>query len=165
MKTNFTVFLMLFSGICFAQSQNNKQLDFKGETFRYIHELNQFMGYKEVESALIEPVGSDYAISNISNGVNTIILFEKVIHADKGKVNYQILDTINIGRLPRNKSIIITGCLINKKDDPEIIGMIKNTGKETPVTPLKAWRANRKTNTLQKIPVKGITCAELIGED
>ena len=164
MKIKFIVFLILLSGTCFAQSQNNR-LDFKGETFRYVNQLNQFKGYKEIEGALIQPVGSDYGISNISNGINTIILFEKVIHADNGKVNYQILDTINVGRLPRNKSIIMMGCLINKKDDPEVIGLIKSTEKKGYFTPLEAWRANRKTNTIQKIPVKGIDCAALVGED
>ena len=133
-----------------------------GSVYRDITELNEFKGYKQLEGILIQPIETHYALAEIAKGKHTIILFDKVLAVPNSKkVQYQILDTVTVGEIGSGKIIMMTSCRINKKDDCEIIGLVKNAGKETYYSLLKAWRANRKTNKFEKIPVKGISCVDL----
>jgi hypothetical protein len=143
----------------FAQSLNKAQINFKGKVYHKVNEITELKNYRKMEGALIPPIGSDYGLSSITNGSNVIILFNKIIHINNGNVNYKIVDAINIGKL-NHQVIMMTGCLINKKADPELIGIAKYAEKEMYTNLSKAWRANRKTNKIEEISVKGLSCVD-----
>jgi len=155
----------LFMVLLVNQSFNQTSKDAApviGSVYRDIKELDQFKGYKQKEGALIEPIETHYALNEIVKGTHTIILFDKVLTVPNSKkVQYQILDTVTIGEIVTGKIVMMTSCRINKANDCEIIGLVKNTGKEKYTLLLKAWRANRKTNKIEKISVKGISCVDL----
>ncbi len=153
------IILTLLTAKSFAQSGSNVPTGVIGRIYHKINELSQFENYKEMEGAAILPIKSDYCLSKITDGRNVIILLDKVIHMEDGKVNYKIVDAINIGK-QNNEVIMMTSCKINKKADPEIIGAAKYAEKENYTNLLRVWRANRKTNKIEQISVKGITCVD-----
>ena len=155
MKINKTLsfgllFLLTLSG---CERTDEKQEDLLGVTYRNISEVPQFNGFSETGGSIIEvksPNGDEFAISQLSNERNYIMILEKIIRtSDDQKVKYQILDTIFIERISGEEYIYYCNFRNDSINDPEIIAMVvADPNKEFYDKIIKAWRADTKTGKI-----------------
>ncbi|NNU33084.1 hypothetical protein HK413_00780 [Mucilaginibacter sp. S1162] len=143
-----------------AQQQNQSSHNIIGREYRFINELTEFKGYKEQQGVLIEPMNDHYGLSSVFNGVNTIIIFNKIIPL-KGNVKYKLLDTIMLNKLGKKRIVLMSSCTLHEKTDNEIIAMVTYKAKEHYTDILQARRANKKTGRFEKIANKGLDCVDV----
>jgi hypothetical protein len=92
-----------------------------------------------------------------------IITLEKIIETGASQSKFQILDTLHINSLSEDEFISIGICENNGKADSRIITIIERPENafnlETFSQVKKAWKANFKTEKIEKISkIKGIRC-------
>ncbi|RYE17666.1 MAG: hypothetical protein EOP45_15415 [Sphingobacteriaceae bacterium] len=130
-----------------------------GSVYRNVTELKEFKGYKKVEGSVLELARDHYSIATIVKGNYNILLFEKILQIGDGStVKYKLLDTLNIGLLKKPYTIAYSACRISRKNDSEIVALVKGEYKEYFTKILKAWRANKKTKRFEKTSIKGVDC-------
>lgn len=151
------LFLLVQHGYCQLKAAPSPSVI--GSIYRNITELKEFKGYKTVAGSVLEPTRDNYSIATIIKGNYNILLFEKDLLINNGStVRYKLLDTLNIGVLKKPYAIVYSSCRISRKNNSEIVALVKGENKEYFTKILKTWKANKKTERFEKISTKGIDC-------
>jgi len=166
MKKLVLTVLVLYSIIA-CNNERGKFDSAIGKKFIDISEISTFNGFKENQSALLEPLNNvNYGVSVISKNDSVIILFEK-LHSIEYINKFEILDILEIGKIKDAEIICCQTCRRDSILDSEIIAIAKYDENQEQFTRiLKAWKADRVTGKLRTIEIKGITCMnECYGAD
>jgi len=143
--------------VSYSQYQSTSLTSVIGCTYRNIDELRPFKGYKEQEGVLLEPTKNKYSISRISNGKNDIILLDKCTNSNT-IVHYKILDILTVGAIHKNQDIIFSSCSIKDHRTDKLIALVKRVNSDKFKTIYKAWVVNSKTNKIEQISVRNLSC-------
>jgi hypothetical protein len=155
------LFIFLFMRYALCQTEARPVQGLTGKIYNEITEVKEFKGYKVVKGSALEPTEDNYCIVTIVKGKYTMLLFEKCLSIGAGsKVEYTLLDTLNLGRLKQPYDVAYSYCRINRKNDSEVVALVKRENKEYFKTILKAWRANKKTARFEQIGTTGIDCLD-----
>ena len=149
----------------------NKQNPLYGKVFRETEDIPVLRQWDNGGGGRVIDTGKDknggyrFGIDYLKDDKeNMVCIFEEFVQSeDQGKVNYKILDTINIGKLKDNEAFSFSGCRQDTMLDSEIIAVaIAEEDKEYHDKIVKAWRADTKTGRIEPIKnIKGITCVNM----
>jgi len=146
----------------------NRQNPLYGKVFGNITdipELKNFtsMGGSVMDAGKTEKGDYSFGIGSCRDNNDFIIcIFEEFLKAEeKGKVNYKILDTVNIGQIKETEYLTYCNCRQDTIWDSEIIALVlADHDKEYYNKIIKAWRADTKTGKIEIIKnLKGINCS------
>lgn len=146
----------------------NRQNPLYGKVFRNVTEIPELrnfihMGGSVMDAGKTENGDYRFGIASFRDDKDYIIcVFEEFLEAnEKGKVNYKILDTINIGQLKETEYFTYCNCRQDTIWDSEIVALVvADHDKEYYDRIIKAWRANTKTGKIEVIKDKtGINCS------
>lgn len=141
--------------------------ELEGIIFREISEIPQLKDYEDQSGTILRESDSlgnyKYAIGQYGNDKNFLIILEEIIkEPGDQKSKFRILDTLNIPKLNPDEIIAYATCRLDKKDDSEIIAIVKSHSSddvEFYSHIIKAWRADTKTKKIVPIKdLKGIDC-------
>jgi hypothetical protein len=141
--------------------------ELEGIVFRDIAEIPELKDYEDQSGTILQESDSlgnyKYAIGQYGNDKNFLIIFEEIVkEPNNPKSKFKILDTLNIPKLNPNEIIAYATCRLNKKDDSEIIAIVKSHSSDDVEfydQIIKAWRADTKTRKIVPIEdLKGIDC-------
>jgi hypothetical protein len=152
-----TALILILS--CNSNSPKFKSLI--GKEYQTLTEFGIMQGYQEQEAILIESLNDiEYGIAHYKKGSFNVVAFERIMRQANGKVNYLLIDVLEINGIGKNQRISCGLCRLNKLNDTDIIAVYQfnnnDNGFSTKVK--KAWRANRKTDKFEQIDTKGIDC-------
>jgi hypothetical protein len=125
-----------------------------GKIYKKISEIDVFKNYKEYEGIAIEPLQKQTSFSSISDGKNTVVLYNKFI----APASRRVLAVLDLGMVDKSSRIIMARCRLNAKKDGEIIALAKPAKGDFFKNIIKAWRVDIKTNKFISISTKGIDC-------
>ena len=146
----------------------NRQNPLYGKIFRNITEIPELKNFTPLGGSVMDAgktENGDYRFGIASfrgNNDFIICIFEEFLEAtEKGKVNYKILDTINIGQIKETEYLTYCNCRQDTIADSEIIAIVvADRDNEYYNRIIKAWRANTKTGKIEIIKDKtGINCS------
>lgn len=147
---------------------DNRQNPLYGKFFRQITEIPELRNFTHMGGSVMDAGKTEngdyrYGIASFRDEKDFIIcVFEEFLEAtEKGKVNYKILDTINIGQIKETEYFTYCNCRQGTTWDSEIISLVvADHDNEYYDRIIKAWRANTKTGKIEIIKnLKGINCS------
>ncbi len=120
-------------------------------------------GHKWISGSLLSDPYRDekqYGVAEVVKGKVRMMWFDLLTHHDaEGHAHWIIKDVLFLPPMRRNQSLIHVDCLLANKPDPELIVIADNVLRGGYYASVRhAWRANRKTEKFEPIPVKGIKC-------
>lgn len=132
----------------------------RGISYGIIDDIPGLEKYAESEGAVIG--GKNFGLSFYTSATNNFVSFEFLRAQPDGKSKYEILDTLNLGPLPKNQSIGMMGCLVDSVPDNEIFALISLPADSMGFDKIiKAWQADTMTNTIVPITnLKGLSCVD-----
>lgn len=146
----------LWGGIfIFDGKQNPLKVDLFSYTLDYERYFGRIIGFALIGDAF--STGDTYYIIYVKSDTENLI-FEKREEKVGGETKAVLLDALE---LKSYDQVVSQLCLINGEPDPEILAAfdtLKNNDVEYYINPIKAWRANRKTEKFEIIDPDGITC-------
>jgi hypothetical protein len=163
-KLGLIITIFLISYVSFSQSKSGKD---KYYWKKYIGTLRHHLP-DSLQPGIYEKLDDPYfieAISKTKHGPPIMFWFEKRIPSDSSHVSgAKILDVVEVPKMKKNWTISLR-CWLNDTCDSYIIAIDEWHGNETWCEKIiYAWRANRLTEKLEKIPIEGIkTLHEGIG--
>lgn len=145
----------------------NRQNPLYGKVYGNIAEIPELSNFTHMQGSLIDEGNTDnveyrFGISSFGTENDFIIcVFDELLKPhEKGKANYKILDTINVGQIKETEYLSFCDCRQDTILDSEIIAIVlAEHHKEYYDQVTKAWRANTKTGKIEVIKnLKGINC-------
>ncbi len=92
-----------------------------------------------------------HRITQLKENKHTLILFSKITYDDKRNEILSILDTLKINNLDKKSRITIGYCVVEKTLMEQTIAIIPKTKNDTIYTILSAWKADPKSEKINKI--------------
>jgi hypothetical protein len=143
----------------------NKQNPLYGKIYRDITDIPECKQWEERGGTVIRS-NESYGLSIVKdeNG-NWYFLFKEFVHDKMGKVNYKILDTINVGKLKDNKIAELDGFSLNGIYDYEIIGVVyidENGDDALYGEIINVWRADCNTGIIIPIDTEGVDYTDIM---
>ena len=139
-------------------AQKNKYIGYKYVGVSYNQTLPN--GVKDLGGSLLED--NNYAVSRMKKGKTEMLWLARITSRNaKGIPKWQVKDVLTLPVLKKNQEILqgfTFPCTINDEEDLNLIVLADYLAKSKTYKVRKAWRANTKTNKIQVISVKGISC-------
>jgi len=137
----------------------NKQNPLYGKIYRDITDIPECKQWWKRGGVIIRS-NESYGLSIVKdeNG-NWYFLFNEFVRDNMGKVNYKILDTINVGKLKDHEIAQFDGFSLNGTYDSEIIGVISidETSDDAIYGEIiNVWRADCNTGIIIPINTEGV---------
>jgi hypothetical protein len=101
-----------------------------------------------------------FGISRVLQGTNQMLWFERFLKNDQSGITLKVIDAVDIPRLKRTETLLggSRGCQLNGRDNAELIAIVPSGTTEFITQIRHVWRANRKTQKIEKISPRGIRC-------
>lgn len=106
---------------------------------------------------MLEPTEANYAVDIVAKGKFNVMILDTCIK-NGNSVKFIILDTVNIGSIPSAQSIVTSGRRLRKRNNNNIIAIVKLGDKEYTNNVFRAWKINRPKHKIERISVKGLDC-------
>ncbi|MGA1621966.1 MAG: hypothetical protein ACO36E_04450 [Synechocystis sp.] len=110
-------------------------------------------------------IAQPWALGWIQQGNEYLVWFEKILsnvvtQKPQGLRNHQTILILDVVKLPEGEPNILLGCERNGNKDPELFAIPSEYQPDSEwITDFKqVWRANRQTETLDKLSPAGIRC-------
>lgn len=120
-------------------------------------------GHKWIGGALItDPYSAEkqYGVTEVSKGRVKMMWLDRLTHHDAaGNAHWEIRDVLFLPTMRRNQLLFYVNCSLANKSDSELIVIadaVVSGGYYGRVQ--HAWRANRRTEKFEQLPVAGIRC-------
>jgi hypothetical protein len=109
----------------------------------------------------------DYGIDlYIRNSVYYLRVDKLVSRTPAGKAINSTLARVRLPPVDSTDEVIIEGlCSVNDISDPLVFGIVSPDSYGVQWQASHAWRFDVSTETLREIPVTGVKCAHVVGED
>ncbi len=126
------------------------------------------LDYKYVGGALLSDPYRDpkqYGVTEVSRGKGRAVWFERLSHHDEtGHAHWEILDVLFLPQLTKGQMLFYSTCTLAGKPEVELVAITDAPPRGRFYGQVRnAWRANRKTEKIEEIPLTGIKC-EIQGE-
>ena len=126
-------------------------------------------GHKWVGGSLLsDPYSNEkqYGVTEVSRGKVKMMWLDRLTHHDAaGTAHWEIRDVLILPPIRKNQLLFYVNCSLANKPDSELVVITDDAVRGGYFSRVRhAWRANRKTEKFQQIPVTGIKC-EGIGSD
>jgi hypothetical protein len=120
-------------------------------------------GHKWIGGALItDPYSNEkqYGVTEVSKGSVKMMWFDRLIHNDAaGTAHWEIKDVLFLPSMRKNQMLFYVNCSMANKPDPELVVITNPVVRGGYYGRVRhAWRANRKTEKFEQLPVTGIKC-------
>lgn len=166
-KTYFFTIVFMTLTLSSCDNFGNRQNPLYGKIFRDIKDIPELKRFTHTAGSVMDVGKTEngeyrFGIANYQDNGFNICIFEEFLKSDEqGNVKYQILDTINIGKLKNNEYFTFCNCRQDTTWDSEIIALVvADHDNEYYDRIIKAWRANTKTGEIEIIKIlKGINCS------
>ena len=144
-------------------SCNSNGPDFRsliGKEYQSLNEFGIMKGYAEQVGIMLESLNDkEYGLSYYKKGPIHVIAFERVIRQSNGTTKYFLLDILKINYVGKEQYVKLGLNRLNGENDIAIISIYQYENDVQFFTNIvKAWRANRETEKIEKIDTKGIDC-------
>ncbi len=143
-------------------SNSSKLKSMIGKEYQTLAEFNNLLsGYEQQEGMLIESYNdNEYGLAHYIKGPFNVIVFERVVRKENGKVGYVMLDVLEIKCKGKNQNVSCGLCRVQEKNDTDIIAVyqVKDNVAGFCKNIKKAWKANRKTEKFERTDTNGIAC-------
>ncbi len=145
----------------------DRQNSLYGKIFRNIADIPELKNFTHIGSSVMDAgkmENGDYRFGVASYRDNkdfVICIFEEFLESnEKGKVNYKILDTINIGQIKETEFLSFCNCRQDTIWDSEIIALVvADYNYEYFDRIIRAWRADTYTGKIKIVKnLTGINC-------
>lgn len=147
----FTV-LLLFNGACIAS-------EISGTIVPPFPERWKNLGGACIAASLGVDKYCDYSIGVLENVKQRILYFGKLVpNSNAKKAQWLIIDEMSYPVTQLGFQVIYGLCERNRKIDETIIATVKSTDTEWYTTVKLAYRANLKTEHIEKISINEIRC-------
>lgn len=163
-----TAIILLVSSVCATSSQsistqkNNPPVP--AEVAKYIglrHGPSLPDGLTLIGGALVSEVNDDeaYVLNEVHKGRIKMLWFAGLTHRDGGAPYSEVKDLLVLPPIRKYQVVVYNTCFLHNRPDKEIVAVVAyHAGVQYFTCVYKAWRANRKTEKFEAIPVKGIKC-------
>jgi len=120
-------------------------------------------GHKWIGGALLTDPYSDekqYGVTEVSKGRVKMMWLDRLTHHDAtGNAHWEIKDVLFLPPMRKNQLLFYVNCFLANKPDSELIVIMDSVVRGGYYGRVQhAWRANRKAEKFQQIPVAGIKC-------
>ena len=120
-------------------------------------------GHKWIGGALLTDPYSDekqYGVTEVSKGRLRMMWLDRLTHHDAaGNAHWEIKDVLFLPSMRKDQLLFYVGCFQANKPDSELVVITDSVVRGGYYARARhAWRANRKTEKFQQIPVAGIKC-------
>ena len=120
-------------------------------------------GHKWIGGALItNPYSNEkqYGVTEVAKGRVRMMWLDRLTHHDAGgNAHWEIKDVLFLPPIRKNQLLMYLDCFLANKPDPELIVITDAVVRGGYYGRVRhAWRANRKTEKFEQIPVTGIKC-------
>jgi hypothetical protein len=135
------------------------KINSENSTYRKITDLDKYNGFSEIVGMVLD--GTEKALSYIQKDSLQVLVLEQIIRDNSSKVNFKILDEVEI---IADKSKLFsepTDCkLTDKTDEKFIFGIAKNQDKEyfDKDHILKVWKIDLTENKFIEIESEKVKC-------
>jgi hypothetical protein len=126
-------------------------------------------GHKWIGGSLLTDPYSDekqYGVTEVSKGRVKMMWLDRLTHHDAaGNAHWEIKDVLFLPPIRKNQQLLYVGCFLANKPDSELVVIADTVVRGGYYVRVRhAWRANRKAEKFQQIPVAGVKC-EALGDD
>ncbi len=158
MKFRLLVLLMFLAIPSYILAQKRTYIGYKYTGVSYNQTLPN--GVKDLGGSLLED--DNYAVSRMKKGKTEMLWLARITSRNaRGVPKWQVKDVLFLPALKKNQEILrgfTFPCTIDDEEDLNLIVLADYLAKSKTYKVRKAWRANTKTNKIQAIPIKGISC-------
>jgi len=121
------------------------------------------LDYKYVGGALLSDPYRDlkqYGVTEVSKGKGRAVWFERLTHHDEaGHAHWEILDVLFLPQLAKGQMLFYSTCTLAGQPEVELVAITDAPPRGRFYGRVRnAWRANRKTEKIEEIPLTGIKC-------
>jgi hypothetical protein len=164
--TTFVLTIILLG----CNNYGDRQNSLYGKIFSHITDIPELKNFTSIGGSVMDAgkiENGDYRFGIASyrdNNDFVICVFEEFMESnEKGKVNYKILDTINIGQLKETEFLSYCNCRQDTVWDSEIIALVvADENKEYYDRIVRAWRADTYTGKIKMVKnFTGINCVNI----
>ncbi len=158
MKFRLLVLLMFLAIPSYILAQKKTYIGYKYTGVTYNKTLPN--GVKDLGGSLLDD--DSYGVSHMKKGKTDMLWLARITSRNaKGIPKWQVKDVLILPTLKKNQEILqgfTFPCTINDEEDLNLIVLADYLAKSKTYKVRKAWRANTKTNKIQVISTKGISC-------
>ena len=126
------------------------------------------LGFKYVGGAMLSDPYRDpkqYGVTEVSLGKNRAVWLERLTHHDEaGHAHWEILDVLFLPQLAKGQILFYSTCTLASRPEVEVVAITDAPPRGRYFGRVRnAWRANRKTEKFEELPLTDIKC-EVQGE-
>ncbi|MCM3900477.1 MAG: hypothetical protein ND866_02110 [Pyrinomonadaceae bacterium] len=120
-------------------------------------------GHKWIGGALLTNPYSDekqFGVTEVSKGAVKMMWLDRLTHHDAaGNAHWEIKDVLFLPPIRKNQLLFYVNCFLANKPDSELVVITDAVVRGGYYGRVRhAWRANRRTEEFEQIPVTGIKC-------
>lgn len=120
-------------------------------------------GHKWIGGALLTNPYSDekqYGVTEVSKGRVKMMWLDRLTHHEAaGNAHWEIKDVLFLPAMRKNQLLFYVNCFLASKPDSELVVITDSAPRGGYYGRVhNAWRANRRTEKFEQIPVAGIKC-------
>ncbi|MGG6263321.1 hypothetical protein ACQ4M3_41105 [Leptolyngbya sp. AN03gr2] len=114
-------------------------------------------GFKDTGGWVVK--GGRYRADLVQRGNTRMVWFNRALPWNRGgAVPVRVVDVMELPTFPKSQALHFAFCRLNGVNDREIFAIAEATDDDIRTNIVQAWRANTKTEKIEPISTKGISC-------
>jgi len=117
-------------------------------------------GHRYIEGFLVEDrPGSTYGATRLTHAAGEVISLDRFLYHDKdGQAHWEVKAAIVEPPMAPGQDYFLGTCMMNGEHRRELIALVDVADAEIQTRIVRAWRLNLERETIEPIPVEGVTC-------